>query len=57
MGVVIGETAEIGDQVTLYHGVTLGGAPHEGKTPTNMQKRHPTLGDHVVVERPKSLVR
>ena len=50
MGVVIGETAEIGDQVTLYHGVTLGGtAPHEGKTPTNMQKRHPTLCDHVVV--------
>ena len=50
MGVVIGETAVIGHQVTLYHGVTLGGtAPHEGKTAANMQKRHPTLGDHVVV--------
>lgn len=50
MGVVIGETSEIGQQVTLYHGVTLGGtAPHEGKTVANMQKRHPTLGDHVVV--------
>jgi serine O-acetyltransferase len=43
MGVVIGETAEIGTDVTLYHGVTLGG--------TNLQKgkRHPTLGDRVVV--------
>ena len=43
MGVVIGETAEIGDNVTLYHGVTLGGVSWE-KT-----KRHPTLGDNVVV--------
>ncbi len=42
-GVVIGETAEIGDDVTLYHGVTLGG------TTWNPGKRHPTLGDHVVV--------
>lgn len=43
MGVVIGETAEIGDDVTLYHGVTLGGVSlHEGK-------RHPTLEDGVVV--------
>ncbi|MFN3988436.1 MAG: serine O-acetyltransferase [Rhodocyclaceae bacterium] len=42
-GVVIGETAEIGDDVTLYHGVTLGG------TTWNAGKRHPTLGDHVVV--------
>jgi len=42
-GVVIGETAEVGDDVTLYHGVTLGGTTwHPGK-------RHPTLGDHVVV--------
>ena len=42
-GVVIGETAEIGHDVTLYHGVTLGGtARHSGK-------RHPTLGNHVVV--------
>ncbi|SEQ76918.1 serine O-acetyltransferase [Solimonas aquatica] len=42
-GVVIGETAEIGDEVTLYHGVTLGG------TTWNPGKRHPTLGDGVVV--------
>ncbi len=43
MGVVIGETAEIGDDVTLYHGVTLGGTSwREGK-------RHPTLGNGVVV--------
>lgn len=43
MGVVIGETAEIGDCVTLYHGVTLGG------TSLNKGKRHPTLRDNVVV--------
>jgi serine O-acetyltransferase len=42
MGVVIGETAEIGDDVTLYHGVTLGG------TTWNKGKRHPTLGNGVV---------
>ena len=42
-GVVIGETAEIGDDVTLYHGVTLGG------TTWNAGKRHPTLEDGVVV--------
>ena len=42
-GVVIGETAEIGDDVTLYHGVTLGG------TTWNKGKRHPTLCDGVVV--------
>ncbi len=42
-GVVIGETAEIGNDVTLYHGVTLGG------TTWNKGKRHPTLGDGVVV--------
>lgn len=42
-GVVIGETAEIGDDVTLYHGVTLGG------TTWNKGKRHPTLGDGVIV--------
>jgi len=43
MGVVIGETAEIGDDCTLYHGVTLGGTSlHEGK-------RHPTLGNNVIV--------
>lgn len=43
MGVVIGETAEVGDDVTLYHGVTLGG------TTWNKGKRHPTLGNGVVV--------
>jgi serine O-acetyltransferase len=43
MGVVIGETAEIGSEVTLYHGVTLGG------TSLVKGKRHPTLGDRVVV--------
>ncbi|MDA8621158.1 serine O-acetyltransferase [Psychrosphaera sp.] len=43
MGVVIGETAEIGDDVTVYHGVTLGG------TSWNGGKRHPTLKDGVVV--------
>ena len=43
MGVVIGETAEIGEDVTLYHGVTLGG------TSLNKGKRHPTIGDRVVI--------
>jgi len=43
MGVVIGETAEIGNNVTLYHGVTLGG------TSLNKVKRHPTIEDHVVI--------
>ena len=43
MGVVIGETAEIGREVTLYHGVTLGG------TSLQKGKRHPTIGDRVVI--------
>ena len=43
MGVVIGETSEIGDHVTLFQGVTLGGTGKE------RGKRHPTLGNHVVV--------
>lgn len=43
MGVVIGETAEVGNCVTLYHGVTLGG------TTLSKGKRHPTLEDNVVV--------
>lgn len=43
MGVVIGETAVIGDDCTLYHGVTLGG------TTWKKGKRHPTLGDNVVI--------
>ncbi|MDH4100883.1 MAG: serine O-acetyltransferase [Nitrospirota bacterium] len=43
MGVVIGETSEIGDNVTIYHGVTLGG------TSWRKEKRHPTLHNNVVV--------
>lgn len=43
MGVVIGETAEIGDNVTMYQGVTLGGTSWEKK------KRHPTIGNNVVI--------
>ena len=43
MGVVIGETAEVGDDVLLFHGVTLGGRS------MRKGKRHPTVGDHVVV--------
>src|SRR3954469_8540165 len=43
MGVVIGETAEVGDDCTLYHGVTLGG------TTWNRGKRHPSLGNGVVI--------
>jgi serine O-acetyltransferase len=42
-GVVIGETAEIGDDVTLYHGVTLGGSG------ADTGKRHPTVGDRVII--------
>lgn len=43
MGVVIGETTEIGDDVLIYQGVTLGGTGKE------KGKRHPTIGDHVVI--------
>jgi serine O-acetyltransferase len=43
MGVVIGETTEIGDDVMIYHGVTLGGTSLEA------EKRHPTIGDHVLI--------
>ncbi|MEZ5669487.1 MAG: serine O-acetyltransferase EpsC [Alphaproteobacteria bacterium] len=50
MGVVIGETAEIGEDVTLYHGVTLGGvAPSVDSASQRGVKRHPTLGDGVIV--------
>ncbi len=50
MGVVIGETSEIGDDVTLYHGVTLGGvAPSVDSHSQRNVKRHPTLGDGVIV--------
>jgi serine O-acetyltransferase len=43
MGVVIGETSDIGENVTLYHGVTLGG------TSLRKEKRHPTLCDNVII--------
>ena len=43
MGVVIGETAEVGDDVLLYQGVTLGGTGKE------KGKRHPTIGNNVVI--------
>ncbi len=50
MGVVIGETAEIGDDVTLYHDVTLGGiAPSVDSAAQVNQKRHPTLCDGAIV--------
>lgn len=43
MGVVIGETAEVGSRVTIYHGTTLGGTGKE------KGKRHPTVGDNVII--------
>lgn len=43
MGIVIGETAEVGDYCTIYHGVTLGG------TGKDTGKRHPTIGDNVLI--------
>ena len=50
MGVVIGETSEIGDDVTIYHMATLGGiAPSINSNEQRLVKRHPTLGDCVVV--------
>jgi len=50
MGVVIGETSEIGDNVTIYHMATLGGiAPSINSNNQRQVKRHPTLGDCVVV--------
>ncbi len=50
MGVVIGETSEIGDNVTIYHNVTLGGiAPSINANDQRNIKRHPTLEDNVVV--------
>jgi serine O-acetyltransferase len=50
MGVVIGETAVVGDDVTLYHGVTLGGTSLERK------KRHPTIGHRVVIGNTSSVL-
>ncbi len=50
MGVVIGESSEIGNDVTLYHGVTLGGiSPSENSDNQRNSKRHPTLLDNVIV--------
>ena len=43
MGIVIGETAEVGDDVLIYHGVTLGG------TGKDQGKRHPTIGNNVLI--------
>ena len=43
MGIVIGETAEVGDYCTIYHGVTLGGTGHD------KGKRHPTIGNNVLI--------
>jgi serine O-acetyltransferase len=49
-GVVIGETAEIGNDVTLYHGVTLGGiAPSVASDTQRDQKRHPTIADGAII--------
>ena len=50
MGVVIGETSEIGKNVTIYHAVTLGGiAPSVDSDSQRNEKRHPTIGDDVVI--------
>ena len=50
MGVVIGETSEIGDNVTIYHMVTLGGiAPSINSNDQRNMKRHPTIKDEVVI--------
>ena len=50
MGVVIGETTEIGDNVTIYHAVTLGGSsPSIDTERQRHEKRHPTIGDGVVI--------
>ena len=50
MGVVIGETSEIGDNVTIYHAVTLGGsAPSIDSERQRHEKRHPTIGNDVVI--------
>ena len=49
MGVVIGETTLIGNNVTLYHGVTLGGRTVFDEKGKVMNKRHPTIGDDVII--------
>jgi serine O-acetyltransferase len=50
MGVVIGETVVIGNNVTLYHGVTIGG------TTFKPEKRHPTIGNHVIIGASATLI-
>ena len=50
MGVVVGETSEIGNNVTIYHAVTLGGiSPTVDSESQRHEKRHPTIGDNVVI--------
>ena len=50
MGVVIGETSEVGDNVTIYHAVTLGGSsPSINSEKQRHEKRHPTIGHDVVI--------
>ena len=50
MGVVIGETSQIGDDVTIYHGVTLGGiSPSENSNEQRNLKRHPTIQNNVII--------
>lgn len=49
MGVVIGETTEIGNNVTMYHDVTLGGTTVFDKDGKVMTKRHPTIGNNVII--------
>ena len=50
MGVVIGETSEIGNNVTMYHAVTLGGiSPSIDSERQRHEKRHPTIGNDVVI--------
>lgn len=49
MGVVIGETTEIGNNVTLYHDVTLGGRKFYDENGKKLEKRHPTLGNNVTI--------
>lgn len=49
MGVVIGETAEVGNNVTMYHDVTLGGTTVFGKNGKVLTKRHPTIGNDVII--------
>jgi serine O-acetyltransferase len=50
LGIVIGETAEVGENVTIYQGVTLGGVmPSIESDAQRNQKRHPTIGNHVII--------